>query len=128
MKKLNQKATKVFNTVIEKLNGSDHIKIDNSSFMPLVVEKLYDTDIGTVYSFCHYFKQNGDMCQDPEMLFIKNKNGYVYPAMFQQAIPPVYQESIFQEDGKWKVRTAWQKDQTSFANMWMENIKYQQLR
>jgi len=128
MRKLNKSATKTFEDIIEKLNGADHITIDNSSFMPLSVEKLYTTDIGTFYSFCHYFKQNGDMCQDPEMLFIKHKNGAVYPAMFQQAIPPIYQESIFMEHGKWQVRTSWQKQHTSFANMWLKNIKYQQLR
>jgi len=127
MKKLNQKSTKVFNTIIEKMNGSDYIKIDNSAFMPLVVEKLYDTEVGTFYSFCHYFKQNGDMCQDPEMVFIKTNSGFVYPSMFQQAIPPIYEESIYQEDGKWMCRKSLQKQHADFANLWMENIKYQQL-
>jgi len=127
MKALNQKSTKIFNDIVSDLNTSKtHKKIDNSkSFIPLSVEKLSTYDVGTMYSFAHYFNQNGDMCQDPEMCFIKTKLGKVYPCMFQQAIPPIYQESIFFDNG-WKCKTKMQKDHTQFANMWLINIKEQQ--
>ena len=38
-------------------------------FMDLVVEVLpQDLETGAlVLSLCHYFEQNGDLCQDPEM-------------------------------------------------------------
>ncbi len=129
MKHLNQKAQKIFDTIIDvHLNGKQHIQIGEKwdGFMPLVVEKVYTQDIGTTYSFAHYYKCNGDMMQDPEMLFIKHINGKVYPAMFQMAAPPVYEESIFYDDGKWKVKPKQQKDHTSFAQTWLNNIKEQQ--
>jgi len=127
MKPLNKKQARIFNKIIEPLNGSrSHYKLENSkSFMPLSVEKLGTYDIGTMYSFCHYFKQNGDLCQDPEMVFIKHKNGKIYPCMFQQAIPPIYQESIYFDEG-WKLKPKMQADHAKFANMWLNNIKEQQ--
>ena len=127
MKKLNKKQSVIFNKIIEPLeNGKDHYKLENSkSFMPLSVEKLGTYDVGIMYSLCHYFKQNGDLCQDPEMVFLKHANGNVYPAMFQQAIPPIYEESIFFDSG-WKCCHKMQADHTKFANMWMNNIKEQQ--
>ena len=127
MKHLNKTTTKTFNKVVERLNGSQSCRVENSkAFMPLSVERLQDTDIGTVYTFCHYFEQNGDLCQDPEMLFLAHKSGRVYPMMFQQAIPPIYEESLFREDGKWKVNPRLQAQHTTFANMWLKNIKEQQ--
>jgi hypothetical protein len=45
--------------------------------------------------------------------------------MFQQAIPPIYEESMFFENS-WKVRPRLQRDHASFANMWLKNIKCQQ--
>lgn len=128
MRALNKQAQKIFDQIIEDLRGPrTHKKIDNNNgtFMPLSVEKLYTHDVGTVYSFCHYFKQNGDLCQDPEMLFMKTKLGSVAPMMFQQ-YPGIYSESIFSEDGKWKIKRKLKADHASFANMWMKNIKSQQ--
>ena len=128
MKALNKTATKTFDDILNNYLGSKrHMVIDktNGSFMPLSVERLYSNDVGTFYSFCHYFKQNGDLCQDPEMLFIKTNHGPVVPAMFQQ-YPGIYQESVFQDDGKWKYSKKMQSDHTSFANTWLKNIKNQQ--
>jgi len=128
MKKLNQKSTKIFNKIVDGMDSDGYRKIDNGGncFMPLVVEKLGTHDSVTTFSFCHYFKQNGDMCQDPEMLFLRHVNGSVYPAMFQMAIPPVYEESIMFEDGRWLCRERLQRQHTSFANTWLKNIKEQQ--
>lgn len=127
MKPLNKQSEKVFNSVLEKLNGSDHCRIGEKgkAIMPLSVEKLTTYDVGTVYSFCHYFEQNGDLCQDPEMLFLLHKTCRVYPMMFQMAIPPVYEESVFFDNG-WKVKTRLQAKHTKFANTWLKNIKNQQ--
>ena len=130
VKPLNKKSQAIFDDIISDMDLiKNHKKIENSkAFMPLVVERLQVYDWGVFYSFCHYFKQNGDMCQDPEMLFIKHKNGKVFAAMFQQAIPPVYEEGVFfdMDSGAWKVNKRMQADHTSFANMWLKNIKEQQ--
>jgi hypothetical protein len=42
MKKLNKIAALVFNTLISKMNGEQHLKIDNTEgvFMAITIEKL----------------------------------------------------------------------------------------
>ena len=135
MKTLNKQSTKIFNKITEGMGFSSdesisYKKIDNRSraVMALVVECIGQTDFGPIFSLCHYFKQNGDMCQDPEMLFLKHECGEVFPSMFQQAIPPVYEESLYKdhEDGEWKCLPRLQAAHTRFANTWMKNIKEQQ--
>ena len=130
MQALNKTTTITFNAIVEGMGPENtYKKIDNtdSTLMPLVVERLYETNLGPVFSLAHYFEQNGDLCQDPEMLFIKHKSGQVIPTMFQQAIPPIYEESMVQnEDGKWGIRAKLQAEHTRFANMWLKNIKAQQ--
>lgn len=96
-KPLNKQAASIFEKIISQIpEGESSIKIDNSggAFMPLSVERLLVFDIGSQYSFCHYYEQNRDLCQDPEMLFLRHNNGLIYPMMFQPAIPPIYEESF----------------------------------
>ena len=65
--------------------------------------------------------QNGDLCQDPEMAFelVPEGEGVKYePYMFQQAIPPIYQE-VF-EAGTENERL--KRQLTSFAHTWDRNI------
>ena len=74
---LDKKSSEIFNIVLEMCNNKEerHIKIDNSDgvFMPLSVEFLYNMGKYEVYSFSHYYKQNGDMCPDPDMTFFVEK-------------------------------------------------------
>ncbi len=73
-----------------------YASIENRPYMRLVIE---DIGVGPrghqAISVAHYFTQNGDLCQDPELCFeLVPQGGHVAyePFMFQQAIPPVYQE------------------------------------
>jgi len=131
MRTLSKPATTIFNKIIESIpEGKSHTKIDNcnKSFMPLSVEKINTYDMGTEYSLCHYFEQNGDLCQDPEMTFLRRENGSVCPMSFQMAIPPIYERSLFYDynDGDWKINRKKQSEHTTFANKWLRNIKLQQ--
>lgn len=103
----------------------DYRKSKSGSNMDLSVERVpqYD-DVsgqnGIAFSLAQYFVQNGDMCQDPEMVVI------VYPKMkmvealtFQQAIPPVYQE-VYPEPRKYYPRI--KKDLNSFLRTWLNNL------
>jgi len=94
-------------------------------YMDLVVERVemlddFNGQSCKAISIAHYFKQNGDLCQDPEMVVL------VYPALkmaeafsFQQAIPPVYQE-VYPEPGKFYPRL--KKDLNSFLRQWLNNL------
>lgn len=130
MRKLNQKSTAIFNKLIEGLNKpGDHRKIDNANgaFMPAVIEHIgtatwRDKQINS-FSIAHY----GDAMRDPEMTFYQIGD-YIFPAYFLQDNVGLEQESIGRnpETGKWWVHNKMQADHTSFANMWLSNIKEQQ--
>jgi len=109
-------------------------------FMDLVVERLPDcqeTD-GIVLSLCHYFEQNGDLCQDPEMtvrlfppglLIFQQLAPSTDPALgraealtFQQASPPIYQQ-IYPKPGSYY--KSLRRDLNSFLGQWLRNLKTQ---
>lgn len=140
MQKLNQNATKIFCLLLKKLNGQQHIKITIPEFMPLSIERLQENiitpvGIGTLYSLCHYYEQNGDLMRDPEMCFIivdnrKDPKDYlavgIYPQLYQLDSLGIYEESIRIENGTvTNCITPWHKGHCSFANQWMKNITQQ---
>ena len=115
MEFLNQKATIVFATLTDNLNEEGYLKIFNEPFMPLTVECIgagIETPWGMakLYSLCHYYEQNGDLMQDPEMCFMvtDQRQGFkadiskvkVAPYMFQQANLGIYEESVRMVDQK----------------------------
>lgn len=141
MKTLNHSATATFIRILSLMKGKDHLKLDNApgAFMPLSVEFLFfrkfGSAIGKVYSFAHYFEQNGDLVPDPDMtfLFIDPPAGTpstieltrIYPLTFQTQIG--FDEAMFQNDhGKWQYKPSSLADLVSFSNLWMKNIKLQQ--
>ena len=132
MKRLNQNSSEIFVKLIGLMKSEQHLKIDNSqgSFMALSIEKLYDVSIVgrdmTCYSLSHYFSQNGDLVPDPDMTFFVHNldSSFIYPATFQDQFS--YREGLYQDGDKWYINKKEQADQTSFANMWLKNIKEQQ--
>jgi hypothetical protein len=104
-----------------------HASIENPPYMRLVIE-----DIGTgprghqAISVAHYFTQNGDLCQDPELCFelIPQGGHVVYePFLFQQAVPPVYQE-VF-ENGPASENHRLKRQLTTFAQTRDRNLNDQ---
>ncbi|PKP52268.1 MAG: hypothetical protein CVT92_09670 [Bacteroidetes bacterium HGW-Bacteroidetes-1] len=140
MKTLNQKSTHIFNKLIARLDKAQHVRINNAheAFMPLSVEYLFTTDIVgrtmKVFSLAHYYLQNGDLVPDPEMTFAiytpvpdpqqPNPLPQIYPMSFQNAL--MYDEAIFQKEGKWQYIPSRLNDLIYFANIWLKNIQDQQ--
>ena len=96
--------------------------------MPVSVEQIFENDNYRIFILAHYYEQCGDLMADPEMCFINLKAvGSFLPSYFKQDNIGMEQESILMEDGVIKgYRAKLQSDQTSFANMWLRNIKNQQ--
>lgn len=134
MKKINQQSAQVFKALLDKMNGEDYLKLDNSegSFMPLSIERLssgisFGPIQADIYSLTHYFKQNGDLVPDPDMTFAvsHSNNSSIWALSYQDQFG--YQEGIFQDsNGVWKINKRIQRDHASFASMWLQNIKQQQ--
>ncbi|HVW98679.1 MAG TPA: hypothetical protein VHA56_22115 [Mucilaginibacter sp.] len=138
MKTLNQHSTLIFCQLLDRLNGRQHLKIENEPFMPLTMEKTGEAYGGeaVLYSLCHYYKQNGDLMQDPEMGFVvvdgrtaDNQNPehvQVTPCFFQQANMGIYQQSITFLNGMLQnCDDTLQHEHAAFADLWLSNIEAQ---
>ena len=99
-----------------------YASIENEPYMRLVIENIGLGPRGhQAISVAHYFEQNGDLCQDPEMAFElvpQGSNVSYEPFMFQQAIPPIYQE-VFGTGGE---NARLKRQLTKFAHTWDRNI------
>ena len=101
----------------------------DQGFMDLVVERLEPCpETGAmVLSMAHYFTQEGDLCQDPEMtvrIFPPegDRKGCLEASTFEQAIPPIYQE-VYPAPGK--VAPALKRQLNEFLSLWLRNLKEQ---
>lgn len=117
---------KIINTLHDWTKPSGiYIKVENEPYMPLVIESVGKSPQGhDLISVAHYYEQNGDLCQDPEMVFEASPHGW-RPVYFQMAIPPVFERAIIYEDGAVKVNLRIIAEQKSFARTWDKNIREQ---
>lgn len=133
MKALSPKATAIILEVLAGINDvGDHKKLDsNPVFMPLVVECIGATESGTMYSLAHYGELNNDLMKDPEMTFLMQdgvEGKKFYAASFANDYAGHYRESINLARGLIVgVVEKEQESQTNFAELWLDNIKAQQL-
>lgn len=114
------------------ITPEDQLRADGRSksdgYMDLVYERLEGMEGhlgqgGIPISLAHYFKQNGDLCQDPEMVVLVHLERQEAEAFsFQQAIPPVYQD-VYTEQGSVAPRA--KKELNSFLGLWLENLENQ---
>lgn len=122
------------------LTGDRAHRLEAPGFMDLTVEVLPRCpETGAmVLSLVHYFEQNGDLCQDPEMVLrvfapgstaframvpsTDARHGRVEAIMYQQAIPPIYQQ-VYPEPGKYAPRL--KRDLNAFLTTWLRNLKAQ---
>ncbi len=126
----------------EPITGISNLykKIMNDPYMPLTIEGIGTGPNGhPAISLCHYFEQNGDLMQDPEMMFecvmtptVKKVRGEIktlvqfelFPYAIQQAPVSVYRE-VYVCDDQGKVtgiRIGVKRELQSFASMWDRNL------
>jgi hypothetical protein len=104
-------------------------RLQADGFMDLVVEVLSPCPVtgAQVLSLCHYFVQNGDLCQDPEMELRvfpprEGHTGRVEALTFAQAIPPIYSR-VYPEPGMVSPRL--HRELNAFLGVWLRNLKAQ---
>ncbi len=118
---------------LETLSGERSYRLRSAQgYMDLIVERLPQCpETGAmVLSLAHYFIQEGDLCQDPEMTVrifppAAGHGGRVEALTFQQAIPPVYQE-VYPAPGK--VYPDLKRQLNEFLSLWLRNLKAQRHR
>jgi len=135
MKKLDERAKKVFVKIYSLLNEEGYVKINNSDggFMPLCVEKVGTVIMNDIefekISLAHYYEQNGDLMADPEMIFLYNNKlqDFIYPVYFKKDSFEMDEDCLIM-DGKTvkEYRVNRQNQHNRFANIWLKNLKWQQ--
>jgi hypothetical protein len=104
---------------IEKFASSNnYLKLQSSGFMDLIIE----CNTPNYISMSHYYKQNGDLCPDPDMEIkiipeIKMAEAMTYEDSFGY-------KQVYIENGK-KYYPALKKDLNYFLNKWLSNLKEQ---
>src|ERR1700690_4298886 len=88
MKAVIKSSKRILDKLTESLEPSTSRELDNSPgvFMPVCVEHLYDCELGSIFSVTHYYEQNGDLVPDPDMAFLRDRNGEWYLMTFQNAL------------------------------------------
>jgi len=100
------------------------VRKPTTPYMAVCIEALG----GSQFSVAHYFVQEGDLCQDPEMVFAKTPEGAWVACYFQQALPPVFTvaHEVDEKGYPTKINPAAARDLGAFAATWMKNITQQQ--
>ena len=130
MQSLIEKLAKARNIDLEQSGA--HFKAQSPGFMDLVVENIGRNRV----SVTHYYSQNGDLCQDPEIVFWTCPIDGKWYAI-EWTTPPIY---LFgRTAGGWQKvlwlnsdATMWEKgspkaqaDLATFANKWSTNLRRQ---
>jgi len=96
-----------------------HLRIENTGYMPLVIERQ-----GKRVTITHYFEQNGDQVCDPDMEFSIGADSEWYPVALQLCTGH-YRVARRFENGKEFVNLRLNQELKSFSNMWANNVKAQ---
>lgn len=125
---INKVAADVFNVLACFLpeDGDSHT-VDNAGrgIMPVHIERL---DARRV-SVAHYYKNEGDLMSDPEVVFFENDNGDVFPISFEQANMGVRAKYAVEFADNFNELVSVSPGQDSiaeFCNEWLVNIANQQ--
>lgn len=106
-----------------------YFKVQSGGFMDLVVETIGFNQV----SVAHYYKQNGDSIQDPEIVFHMANDGEWYaieqttPAFMLNGLAFGGYDRVAEigEGGSYRYKVRAQRDLAIFANKWADNIRRQ---
>jgi len=129
MQKIIEKMAKARDVDLSK--PGTHFKAQSDGFMDLVIENAGLNKI----SVAHYYEQNGDLCQDPEICFLVGCDGRWYP--YEWTTPGVMMfgrviggyKNYGEVDGvRGEFKTVARNGQrklATFANQWADNLRMQ---
>ncbi|WP_302804203.1 DUF6908 domain-containing protein, partial [Eubacterium callanderi] len=94
----------------------------SDAFMPLVLEKLaYNTSYNT-FAMTHYYRQNGDLVTDPEIVYLFDvEKKALVPLTYENGGLGIYQSVI--EEGA--ISDASVDSLQQFSSSWLDNISEQ---
>lgn len=120
MKKTILKILEKRNQLDKFLNSKEfHLRIENGSYMPLVIERH-----GQHVTVTHYYSQNGDQIADPDLEMLIGADGEWYPVGLQLCTGH-YSRARWVEDGKEFINLRINQEIKSFSTMWARNLVVQ---
>ncbi len=138
MRKLDERATRIFMTLVEGLGVGDAKRLDNApgAFMAVSVDFLMGRSGGrswALYAIAHRYLTNGDLVPDPDVeLYVVDDPGQpgakaVYPTAIDHG-PLAYHRYVLVDSlGEPTLLVAHgQADLARFCDVWMRNIAAQQ--
>lgn len=112
---------------IDLSQAGSYFKAKSPGFMDLVVESIGQNQV----SVAHYYEQNSDLCQDPEIVFFVAGGEW---SAIEWTTPPVrfggremggYKRVAEQTENGWRYYKRDQRELAIFANKWADNIQMQ---
>jgi len=105
-------------SLLEEFQSQEHFhaRLTQQACEPLVIERH-----GDLVSVAHYFEQEGDLIQDPEVEFH-------YPTWTPTAITQAWlgrREKFFEQNGKQYVDMKFHSEVTAFLTLWGSIIRVQ---
>jgi hypothetical protein len=142
MRKLNERATKIFMTLVEGLHVGDARKLDNAkgAFMAVSVDFLVGEELRTasgppwaLYAIAHNYLANGDLIPDPDVEFYvvddpdRPAEKAVYPIAIDHGPLGYHRYADLVRTGQLaNVRQQGQAELARFCDVWMKNVAAQQ--
>lgn len=100
--------------------GTFHLKVENDPWMPLTIEVVGASEGGQpLVSVCHYREQNGDLVQDPEIVYELQDEKFI-PISFQNGSN--YIDNVVERNAEGKVQRAFR---CSLTPTWARNLRSQ---
>jgi hypothetical protein len=139
---LNDRATRIFMTLVDGLRVGDARKLDNAqgTFMAVSVDFLVGEEVHTpsgppwaLYAVAHYYRANGDLIPDPDVEFYvvddpaRPGAKAVYPIAIDHGPLGYHRYAELEGAGQIsRVLARGQADLARFCDVWMRNIAAQQ--
>ena len=142
MQKLNDRAMRIFMSLVGGLRVGDAKKLDNApgAFMAVSVDALVGEEVQTasgvhwaLYAVAHYYRANGDLVPDPDVEFYviddpaQPGSKAVYPTAIDHGPLGYHRYAELEGAGQIScVLPRGQADLARFCDHWMKNIAAQQ--
>ncbi|RYZ90728.1 MAG: hypothetical protein EOP04_02960 [Proteobacteria bacterium] len=101
----------------------EYLRFEAKGMMPLTFDRLKGGNGSAQYAMTHWYKQNGDLIADPEMI-IEIKGQCVEALSIQHAPPFDRIMSVYNEE-RTQYRPTQKREQNDFLGMWLRNIAAQ---
>ncbi len=101
----------------------EYLRFESKGFMPLTFDLIHRAGNVAQYAMAHWYEQNGDLIQDPEMI-VELKDETLEALSIQHSPPLNRVIPVYSED-RTRYSPVQKREQNEFLRLWLRNIKAQ---